>query len=121
MKNRSGVTCVLFKIHGAAHRKVVIMKPKTSASGSSLILPTALLLLLLGPAASPAATPCDPPVARMVSVQGNVEVQRAGQPQWQPARLNDTYCAGDRIQIGERSRAAVALINQPVLRLDENK
>jgi tetratricopeptide (TPR) repeat protein len=34
--------------------------------------------------------------------------------------LNDTYCAGDRIQIGERSRADVALVNQPVLRLDQN-
>jgi tetratricopeptide (TPR) repeat protein len=56
----------------------------------------------------------------MVSAQGNVEVQRAGQTQWQPARLNDTYCAGDRIQVGEKSRAGVALINQPVLRLDEN-
>lgn len=56
----------------------------------------------------------------MVSVQGNVEVRRAGQTQWQPARLNDTYCLGDRIQVGERSRADVALVNQPVLRLDQD-
>ena len=69
---------------------------------------------------SPAATTCDPWVARMVSVQGNVEVRRANQTQWQPARLNDTYCSGDRIQVGERSRANVALINQPIIRLDQN-
>ena len=56
----------------------------------------------------------------MVSVQGNVEVRRAGQTTWQPARLNDTYCAADRIQVGERSRADVALVNQPVLRLDQD-
>ncbi|HEX5022916.1 MAG TPA: tetratricopeptide repeat protein [Candidatus Binatia bacterium] len=56
----------------------------------------------------------------MVSVQGNVEVRRAGQTQWQPARLNDLYCAGDRIQVGERSRADVALANQPILRVDQN-
>jgi tetratricopeptide (TPR) repeat protein len=56
----------------------------------------------------------------MVSVQGNVEVRRAGQTQWQQARLNDFYCAGDRIQVGERSRADVALANQPILRLDQN-
>ena len=56
----------------------------------------------------------------MVSVQGNVEVRRANQTQWQPARLNDTYCSGDRIQVGERSRANVALINQPIIRLDQN-
>jgi tetratricopeptide (TPR) repeat protein len=55
----------------------------------------------------------------MVSVQGNVEVRRAGQAQSQPARLNDSYCAGDRIQVGENSRADLALVNQPLLRLDQ--
>src|SRR5512132_352365 len=67
-----------------------------------------------------AATVCDPGVAKMVSVQGNVEVRRAGQTQSQPARLNETYCAGDRIQVGDKSRADIALVNQPVLRLDQN-
>ena len=43
-----------------------------------------------------------------------------GQTQWQPVRLNETYCAGDRIQVGEKSRADVALINQPVIRLDQD-
>ena len=76
--------------------------------------------VLFSPNTSPAATPCDPPVAKMQSVQGNVEVRRAGQTQWQPVRLNDTYCAGDRVQVGERSRAVVALMNQPILRLDQN-
>jgi tetratricopeptide (TPR) repeat protein len=75
---------------------------------------------LLHPPLSPAAIRCDPWVARLVSVQGGVEARRAGQTQWEPARLNDTYCAGDRIQVGERSRADVALVNQPVLRLDQN-
>jgi tetratricopeptide (TPR) repeat protein len=56
----------------------------------------------------------------MVSVQGNVEVRRAGQTQTQPARLNETYCPGDRIQVGDKSRADIALVNQPVLRLDQN-
>jgi tetratricopeptide (TPR) repeat protein/opacity protein-like surface antigen len=78
------------------------------------------LIVLLYASNSSAATTCEPWVARMVSVQGSVEVQRAGQTQWQPAQLNDTYCAGYRIQVGERSRADVALINQPVLRLDQN-
>ncbi len=71
-------------------------------------------------AVSPTAITCDPWVARMVSVQGNVEVRRANQTQWQPAHLNDTYCSGDRIQVGERSRANVALVNQPIIRLDQN-
>ena len=72
------------------------------------------------PLLSFAATVCDPGVAKMVSVQGNVEVRRAGQTQSQPARLNETYCAGDRIQVGDKSRADIALVNQPVLRLDQN-
>ena len=47
-------------------------------------------------------------------------MRRAGQTQSQPARLNETYCAGDRIQVGEKSRADISLVNQPVLRLDQN-
>jgi len=76
--------------------------------------------LVINAPLSRAATVCDPGVARMVSVQGNVVVLRVGQSQPQPARLNETYCAGDRIQVGDKSRADVALANQPVLRLDQN-
>jgi tetratricopeptide (TPR) repeat protein len=79
-----------------------------------------LVAVLLFPSLSPAAAPCDPPIAKIQSVQGNVEVRRAGQTQWQRVRLNDTYCAGDRVQVGERSRAAISLVNQPILRLDQN-
>lgn len=66
------------------------------------------------------AAACDPWVAKLVSAQGSVEVRRAGQTQWLPARLNDLYCGGDQVQVGERSRADLALINQPVVRLDQN-
>jgi tetratricopeptide (TPR) repeat protein len=120
MKNRQLRRVVLFELLYSSTLKSSNYEPKACASGSSLILVIGLIAELLYPSVSPAATTCDPPIARMVSVQGNVEVQKAGQTQWQPARLNDTYCAGDRIQVGERSRAAVALINQPVLRLDQN-
>jgi tetratricopeptide (TPR) repeat protein len=79
-----------------------------------------LFLTVVHPSVSTAAAPCDPWVAKMVSVQGVVEVRRAGQTQWVPARLNDLYCGGDQVQVGERSRADLALINQPVVRLDQN-
>ena len=72
------------------------------------------------PRSSRGATVCDSPIATMASVQGSVEVRRVGQSQSQPARLNDTYCIGDRIQVGDNSRADIALVNQPVLRLDQN-
>lgn len=76
--------------------------------------------LSLAPSLVRAATVCDPGVAKMVSVQGTVEVLRTGQTRPEPARLNETYCAGDRIQVGDKSRADVQLVNQPVLRLDQN-
>ena len=49
-----------------------------------------------------------------------VEVKKVGETQWQAAKLNDTYCAGDVIRVEENSRADIALVNQPVLRLDQN-
>lgn len=96
------------------------MKKKIDSSLLGNIVSVGLLALLLHPAVSHAAATCDPPVAKMASVQGNVTVRRAGQTQSQPARLNDTYCPGDRIRVGDKSRADVALVNQPVLRLDQN-
>src|SRR5437667_12144501 len=92
----------------------------TFASVFSLVFATGLFELLLQPPVLPAATPCDPPIAQMVSAQGSVVVRRAGQTQSQPARLNETYCPGDRIHVGEKSRTDVALVNQPVLRFDHN-
>ncbi|MGB7067300.1 MAG: FecR domain-containing protein, partial [Syntrophobacteria bacterium] len=56
----------------------------------------------------------------MVSVQGTVEVKKVGEARWQPVELNDTYCPGDEIRAGESSRANLALINEAVLRLNQN-
>jgi Tfp pilus assembly protein PilF len=67
-----------------------------------------------------AADTCEEWVAKVVSVQGSVEAQRAGEIQWQPVRLYDTYCPGDRIRVQERSRAAIVLPNEAILRLDQN-
>lgn len=83
-----------------------------------LILLSAISLSLADQAN--ASITCNPWVAKMVSVQGTVEVNRAGQTQWLKAQINDTYCAGDRIQVGERSRADLALVNRPKIRLEQN-
>lgn len=85
-----------------------------------LFIVTGVWAAWLSPDNSFAAAFCDPWIAKMVSVQGHVEVRRAGQIQSQPARLNDNYCPGDRISVGERSRADVALVNEPIIRLDQN-
>jgi tetratricopeptide (TPR) repeat protein len=66
------------------------------------------------------AETCEQWVAKVVSVEGTVESRRVGETGWQAAKLNDTYCPGDMIRVQERSRADIALANQPVLRLDQN-
>jgi tetratricopeptide (TPR) repeat protein len=60
------------------------------------------------------------PLARAVSVQGTVEVRRAGTTAWQAARLDEAFAAGDTIRVGERSRADLAMLDQSVLRLNAN-
>src|SRR6185369_59030 len=64
--------------------------------------------------------PCEPAPARAVSVQGIVDAKRAADAQWQPVKLNDTFCPGDSIRVQANSRADIALLNQSVLRLNAN-
>ena len=78
-----------------------------------------ILAAWLYPCAALAQT-CDPWIAQAVSVEGNVEVQRAGETRWQAVKLNDTFCPGDTIRVDDRSRADLSLVNQPLLRLDQN-
>ena len=66
------------------------------------------------------AETCEQWVAKAVSVEGDVEAKRVGEPLWMPITLNSTFCAGDTIRVLENSRAELSLVNQPVLRLDQN-
>ena len=63
---------------------------------------------------------CEPVVGQLASVEGQVEVQRAATPRWQPGAMGDQLCEGDSVRAGRRSRAAISLINEAVLRLDQN-
>jgi ferric-dicitrate binding protein FerR (iron transport regulator) len=49
-----------------------------------------------------------------------VDAKRAADAQWQPVKLNDTFCPGDSIRVQANSRADIALLNQSVLRLNAN-
>jgi tetratricopeptide (TPR) repeat protein len=62
---------------------------------------------------------CEKWAGKVVSAQGSVEVQRVGATEWEPAKLNETYCPGDVVRVGERSRADIALVNDSLLRLNE--
>ncbi len=85
----------------------------------SVILCLSCMIVLLVPCASIAAS-CEQWVAKAVSVQGSVEARRVGETQWQKVELNDTFCPGDKIRVNDRSRAGLSLVNQPLLRLDQN-
>jgi tetratricopeptide (TPR) repeat protein len=78
-------------------------------------------LALLGAFPSPALSqPCAQWMGKMASVQGTVEARRAGDNRWLPVSLDDTFCPGDTIRVGLKSRADLVMSNQSVLRLDEN-
>jgi len=82
------------------------------------------ILLLWGivaqaPASAFAAEECAPVVGQLASIDGQVEVQRADDPRWQPGSLDQPLCERDSIRTGPSSRAAIALINDAVLRLDQ--
>jgi tetratricopeptide (TPR) repeat protein len=62
---------------------------------------------------------CDPWISKVVSLQGQVEVRRSSHERWQPVRMEDTLCQGDRLFVGKNSRAAVVLHNQSVIRIDQ--
>ncbi|SPD75778.1 TonB-dependent receptor [uncultured Desulfobacterium sp.] len=62
---------------------------------------------------------CEKWVAKIVSVQGAVEVCRADDTRWAPVKLNDTFCPGDMIRVLKMGRAAFVLYNESLVRLDQ--
>src|SRR5262245_21082343 len=76
-------------------------------------------LLVPAPARVAAADECARVVGHVVSIDGQVELQRADESAWQPAALDQSLCERDTVRTGPRSRAALMLINEAVLRLDQ--
>ena len=67
-----------------------------------------------------AGAACAPAVGQFVDIHGRVEAQVEDDGSWITASLETSLCEGSSIRVGEQSRAAIALINDAVLRLDEN-
>jgi tetratricopeptide (TPR) repeat protein len=63
---------------------------------------------------------CEQWGGKIVSVQGAVQVRKAGESKWMPIGLNSTYCPGDTIRVLKNSRAAIVLSNETLFRLDQN-
>jgi tetratricopeptide (TPR) repeat protein len=64
---------------------------------------------------------CPSMIGRIVSVQGTVEVRRAGQSNWIPVtRLDLPLCQGDWLRTAPRSRAALVILPEKFVRIDQN-
>lgn len=75
-------------------------------------------LLFLG--ITRAAIACEDWVAQLASKQGSVDIQRPADNQWHPVEQDISFCPGDKIRTGKRSRATLLLNNQSVVTLDQN-
>jgi len=79
-----------------------------------------VVLLLSGMSGVAAQESCELPVGRFGAIEGNVDVQHDPAERWQQGTLDYRLCEGDSIRVGDKSRAAIYLINEAVLRLDQN-
>ena len=99
------------------------------SDGSPDGLPVRALLLSLGLALIPAieteaqesVANCSPAVARVVAIQGSVELQRAAGGRWlRLTRLDTALCAGDRLRTGTLSRAGLFVQPETMVRVNQN-
>ncbi|CAI8875903.1 TonB-dependent receptor domain-containing protein [Methylocaldum szegediense] len=66
------------------------------------------------------AATCEQWAARLVSAQGQVEIQPSGKPSWTPVEAEQVFCPGDKIRTMIRSRASLLLPNQTYISLDQD-
>ena len=76
--------------------------------------------LQLFPTFSKAAEDCQQPIGRLVSIQGEAQVQHDGQSDWQSVALDTKLCPGDMLRVQTNGRAAVVFGDETVLRIDQN-
>jgi Tfp pilus assembly protein PilF len=68
-----------------------------------------------------APTACAAGIGRIIALQGNVEIQRAGEKEWVTVtRLDTALCADDRLRTDAQSRALVSLQPETTVRVDQN-
>jgi tetratricopeptide (TPR) repeat protein len=64
---------------------------------------------------------CGSPIAHVVSLQGSIELRRAGQNTWaKVSRLDTPVCEGDRLRTGALSRTALFIQPETLVRVDQN-
>ncbi len=82
--------------------------------------PLFLLALLAGLSApQQARASCGQKAARLVTLQGALDIQEQGPEKWKPVSPERDFCPGDRIHTRPQSRATVELNNKTVISLDQ--
>lgn len=76
-----------------------------------------LFLSAVLPALAQTASAGNPSV--LLTIEGRVEVARAGQAAWNAGQTNQPLQTGDRVRTGSKSRATIRLSNLSVLRVNE--
>jgi len=61
---------------------------------------------------------CDPWAAKLVAIEGTVELRASDAAAWTPAGAEALLCPGASVRVGEYGRAAVMLQDNTLLRLD---
>ena len=88
---------------------------------SLFVLAAVLTFMFREPAIAQEVPACAPAIARVVSLQGDVQVQRGGAGSWSSVRrLDTTVCEGDLVRVADLSRAALFVQPETLIRLDQN-
>ncbi|NOT11596.1 MAG: TonB-dependent receptor [Methylococcaceae bacterium] len=79
-----------------------------------------VLVILIAPHVLEASPSCSRWVAKVASLQGQVDIQHPGNSEWGSVHEDDTFCPGDKIRTSKWSRSTLVLSNQSVVTLDQN-
>jgi Flp pilus assembly protein TadD len=79
-----------------------------------------LLILLMMPLYLEASPQCKRWIAKVASIQGQVDTQHSDEADWQSAHEDDVFCAGDKVRTSKWSRSTLILSNKSVVTLDQN-
>lgn len=84
---------------------------------SQRLLPVLIALSSLSLSAS--AWSCEHAAGHVASLEGRVELKTTQTSRWLAVKPGETLCVGDTVRVLELSRAALVLVNDVVLRLDQ--
>lgn len=127
--NRQSITRIIFGQRYSINKRTIYQELRVSMRPSPRLpsqttgccaLPGVItaLLLALSPGSLPAAS-CQV-VAQLVSLEGRIDIKRTDTESWYPATREQQFCPGDRLRTHPNSRAAIRMINDTLLRLDQN-